>query len=315
MKKSQPVEKPVYLFTGFLEAGKTQFINSILNDGFAKEERTLLLCCEEGELEYDPKVLNNVTVIPVEDFEDLDRDFLDRLELKYDPEQVLIEWNGMWPMQKLIEEDLPDNWLLYQVMTIVESASFETYVRNMGQIMMEKIINADMLVFNRCTHELAEALRSRNLRMVNRRCEMFLEYVDGTVEPYADPDASPFDLSGDEITIADHDYGVWFVDIMDHPERWVDKTVKLKLVMCHSRQFPGVCCPGRFAMVCCEEDVQFLGLIAEGDGLTAYKNHDWVNISARVSLEEREAYQGKGPILNVLSVSPADPAVPDVVNF
>ena len=313
--KKQAIEKPVYLFAGFLESGKTQFINSILNDGFAKEERTLLLCCEEGEIEYDPKVLKNVTVIPVEDLEDLDRDFLDRLELKYDPEQVLIEWNGMWPMQKLIEEDLPDNWLLYQVMTIVESATFENYVRNMGQIMMEKIINADMLVFNRCTHELAEALRSRNLRMVNRRCEMFLEYVDGTVEPYADPDASPFDLSGDEITIADNDYGVWFVDIMDHPERWVDKTVKLKLVMCHSRQFPGVCCPGRFAMVCCEEDVQFLGLIAEGDGLTAYKNHDWVNISARVSLEEREAYQGKGPILNVLSVSPADPAVPDVVNF
>lgn len=313
--KNQPVEKPVYLFAGFLESGKTQFINSILADGFAREERTVLLCCEEGEIEYDPKVLKNVTVVTVEDFEDLDRDFLDRLELKYDPEQILIEWNGMWPMQKLIEEDLPDNWLLYQVMTIVESATFETYVRNMGQIMMEKIINADMLVFNRCTHELAQQIRSRNLRMVNRRCEMFIEYVDGTVEPYADPDECPFDLSGGEITLADHDYGIWFVDIMDHPERWVGKTVSLKLVMCHSRQFPGVCCPGRFAMVCCEEDVQFLGLIAEGDGLSAYKNHDWVNVTARVSLEEREAYQGKGPILNVLSLSPAEPANPDVVSF
>ena len=315
MAKKQPIEKPVYLFAGFLEAGKTQFINSILKDGFAKQERTVLLCCEEGEIEYDPKVLKNVTVVTVADFEDIDRAFFDDLEARYNPEQVLIEWNGMWPMQKLIEEDLPDNWLLYQVMTVVESATFENYVKNMGQIMMEKVINADMLVFNRCTPALAEQLRSRNLRMVNRRADMFIEYTDGVVEAYADPDASAFDLSADEITVADHDYGVWFVDIMDHPDRWVGKTVHIKLVMCHSRQFPGVCCPGRFAMVCCEDDVQFLGLIAEGDGLTAYNNHDWVNLTAKVTLEEREAYQGTGPILNVLSIAPADPAVPDVVNF
>ena len=315
MKKKQPVEKPVYLFAGFLEAGKTRFINSILADGFAKDERTLLLCCEEGELEYDPKALNNVTVIPVEELSDIDRAFFDELDRRYDPQQVLIEWNGMWPMQRLIEEDLPDHWLLYQVMTVVESSTFETYVRNMGQIMMEKVINADMLVFNRCTPALAEQLRGRNLRMVNRRCEMFIEYTDGTVELYADPDSSAFDLSADEITVADHEYGVWFVDIMDHPERWAGKTVHLKLVMCHSRQFPGVCCPGRFAMVCCEEDVQFLGLIAEGDGLTEYANHDWVNVTATVALEQREAYQGAGPVLQVRSLSRAEPAVPDVVNF
>ncbi len=314
MKKRQ-VEKPVYLFAGFLDAGKTRFINSILADGFAKDERTVLICCEEGETEYDPKALKNVTVIPVENFDDIDRAFFDDLERRCNPEQVLIEWNGMWPMQKLIEEDLPDNWLLYQVMTVVESATFENYVRNMGQIMMEKVINADMLVFNRCTPQLAEALRGRNLRMVNRRCEMFIEYTDGKVETYADPDASVFDLSANELTVADNDFGLWFVDIMDHPDRWVDKTVHIKLVMCHSRQFPGVCCPGRFAMVCCEEDVQFLGLIAEGENLTDYSNHDWVNITARVTLEEREAYQGAGPILNVLSITPAEPAVPDVVNF
>ena len=315
MKKKQPVEKPVYLFAGFLEAGKTRFINSILTDGFAKQERTVLICCEEGEVEYDPKVLKNVTVVTVDEFDGIDRTFFDGLEARYDPEQVLIEWNGMWPMQKLIEEDLPDNWLLYQVMTVVESATFENYVKNMGQIMMEKVINADMLVFNRCTPELAEALRSRNLRMVNRRADMFIEYTDGTVEAYADPDASAFDLTADEITVADHDYGVWFVDIMDHPDRWVGKTVHIKLVMCHSRQFPGVCCPGRFAMVCCEDDVQFLGLIAEGENLTDYNNHDWVSITAKLALEEREAYQGAGPILQVQSISPAEPAVPDVVNF
>ena len=48
---------PVYLIAGFLDSGKTGFINGILRDGFAEEDRTLLICCEEGELEYDPRVL------------------------------------------------------------------------------------------------------------------------------------------------------------------------------------------------------------------------------------------------------------------
>ncbi len=312
MKKK---ELPVYLFAGFLESGKTQFINNILADGFAKDERTLLLCCEEGELEYDPKVLKNVTVITIEDAEDITRDYLEQLDKKYRPEQVLIEWNGMWGMQKLIEEDLPDHWPLYQCMTIVDATTFEVYVKNMGQIMMEKIINADMLVFNRCTPELATQLRARNLRMVNRRADMYLDFVDEHVEEYADDTVCPFDLSGNVLNISDDDYGVWFVDVMDHPERYAGKTVHMKMVMCHSKQFPGVCCPGRFAMVCCEEDVQFLGLIAEGEGLTDYKNHDWVDVTARMSVEKRKPYNGDGPVMNVISISPADPAVPDIVSF
>lgn len=316
MKKNQPVEKPVYLFAGFLESGKTQFINSILADGFAKDDRTVLICCEEGELEYDPKVLKNVTVVNVEDFDELDRAFFDDLEDKYDPEQVLIEWNGMWPMQKLIEEDLPDNWLLYQVMTIVESATFENYVRNMGQIMMEKIINADMLVFNRCTDELAGQLRSRNLRMVNRRAEMFIEYTDGTVEPYADPDASAFDLSADEITVADNDYGVWFVDVMDHPDRWVGKTVHIKLVMCHSRQFPGVCCPGRFAMVCCEEDMNFLAVACIGYDVTDIPERAWVEVTGEVRVEHWDPYgEEDGPVIHVSSVKACPKPAEEVVQM
>ena len=309
-------EIPVYLFAGFLDAGKTRFINNILADGFADGERTLLLCCEEGESEYETRLLKkNVTVLTVEDEEDLTRSFLDECEEKYRPEQVLIEYNGMWPLQPLIEEILPDNWLLYQIMTLVDAHTFEVYVKNMGQLMMEKIVNADMLVFNRCTNALAEQLRARNLRMVNRRADIYLDYEDGRSEEYATGDECPFDLSQDVIEIPDDDYGVWYVDVMDHPDRYVGKTVRLKMVMCHSRQFPGVSCPGRFAMVCCENDVQFLGLIAEGEGLGAYANHDWVDVTARVSVEEREPYQGKGPVLNVLSLSPAEPAVPDVVQF
>ena len=306
---------PVYLIAGFLDGGKTDFINGILQDGFARKERTLLLCCEEGELEYDPKVLDHVTVVTIEDEADLKCSYLKELEKKHRPKQVLIEYNGMWQMERLYREVLPANWVLYQIMTFVDAATFEPYARNMGQLMMEKITNADLLVFNRCTEELKESLRSRNLRMVNRRADIYLEDVNGNSEDYLTGDECPFDLEQEVIDIPDEDFGVWYVDVMDHPDRYQDKLVHMKLLMCHSQKYPGIHCPGRFAMVCCENDVQFLGLIARGDTLDQYKNRDWVEVTAKMGIENHTAYQGEGPVMHVLSVAPCEKPAEEVVNF
>ena len=306
---------PVYLVAGFLDAGKTNFINGILEDGFARQDRTLLLCCEEGEEEYNSRALDNVTVITIEDEEELKCSYLKELEKKYRPQQVLIEYNGMWQMERLYREVLPANWVLYQIMTMVEASTFDLYAKNMGQLMMEKITNADMLVFNRCTPELRDSLRKRNLRMVNRRADIFLENVDGSSEDYLTGDECPFDLSQDVIDIPDDDFGVWYVDVMDHPDRYNDKLVHMKLIMCHSKKYPGIHCPGRFAMVCCENDIQFLGLIARGDTLDQYENRDWIEVTARMSAEKHKAYKGVGPVMNVLSVAPCEKPAQEVVTF
>ena len=306
---------PVYLIAGFLDAGKTNFINGILEDGFARPDRTLLLCCEEGEEEYNSRALDNVTVITIEDEEELKCSYLKELEKKYRPQQVLIEYNGMWQMERLYREVLPANWVLYQIMTMVEASTFDLYAKNMGQLMMEKITNADMLVFNRCTPELRDSLRKRNLRMVNRRADIFLENVDGSSEDYLTGDECPFDLSQDVIDIPDEDFGVWYVDVMDHPDRYNGKLVHMKLIMCHSKKYPGIHCPGRFAMVCCENDIQFLGLIAKGDTLDQYENRDWIEVTARMSAEKHKAYKGVGPVMNVLSVAPCEKPAQEVVTF
>ena len=306
---------PVYLIAGFLDGGKTDFINGILQDGFAIEDKTLLLCCEEGELEYDPNVLHNVTVIAIDEEEDLKCSYLKELEKQYKPKQVLIEYNGMWQMERLYREVLPANWVLYQIMTFVEASTFEPYARNMGQLMMEKITNADLLVFNRCTPELRDSLRSRNLRMVNRRADIYLENVDGTTEDYLTGDECPFDLNQDIIDIPDDDFGVWYVDVMDHPDRYAGKMMHMKLLMCHSQKYPGTHCPGRFAMVCCENDIQFLGLVAKGRDLKQYNNRDWIEVTARMAVEKHSAYNGNGPVMHVISISPCEKPVQDVVTF
>ena len=287
---------PVYLVAGFLDAGKTNFINGILEDGFAREDKTLLLCCEEGEEEYEKKALDNVTVVTVDDEDELTADFCRELEKKYRPKQVLIEYNGMWRMEKLYRDVLPANWVLYQ-------------------IMMEKITNADMLVFNRCTPELKEALRARNLRMVNRRADIYLEDNDGNSEDYLTGNECPFDMTPDLIDIPDDDYGVWYVDVMDHLDRWDGKRVHMKLLMCHSKKFPGVHCPGRFVMTCCENDIQFVGVVAKGKDLKAYKNRDWVEVTATVRKEYIEAYQGEGPVLYVDKITTCAKPAQEVVSF
>ena len=309
------MEIPVYLLTGFLFSGKTTFINGMLEEGFCREERTLLISCEEGEVEYNTNALDNVTLVQIENEEDLTTQLMLDLEEKYRPQQIIIEFNGMWSLERLCTQVVPEHQIIYQILTFVEAETFEPYVKNIGQLMMEKIMNADMLIFNRCTPQLAEALRGRNLRMVNRQADIFLEYEDGSNEPYMNDDECPFDLESDTVEIADDDYGLWYVDVMDHPERWEGKTVHMKLIMAHSTRYEGAHCPGRFAMVCCEDDIQFLGLLAKGDNLEQYENRQWLEVTATMANEYHEAYEGDGPVMHFISAASCDAPEKDVVYF
>ena len=306
---------PVYLIAGFLDAGKTNFINGILQDGFARDDRTLLICCEEGEEEYDRKALSNVFTYTIEDPEDMTPELFKKLEKQYKPKQVIIEYNGMWMIEPLYREGLPANWILYQIMCLVDATTFEMYVKNMGQLMMEKITNADMLIFNRCDEELRAQLRSRNLRMVNRRADIFLENADGTSEEYVTDDMAPFDLSDGKLSVPDDDYGIWYVDLMDNPDRYVGVEVSFKGLMCHSKKFKGIHCPGRFAMVCCENDMQFLALVCKGEGMEKYKDREWVELTATVKKEYSTAYEGEGPVLYVTELHKCDKPKNEVVSF
>jgi len=310
------MEIPVYLFAGFLDSGKTSFINGILQDGFAREDKTLLLCCEEGVEEYLPSALDNVTVVTVDEEEQLTRDLLQTLERKLKPSQVIIEYNGMWDMERLYRDALPDNWILYQIMTMVEAATFEIYAKNMGQLMMEKLANADMIVFNRCTEQLKAALRKRNLKMVNRRADIFLDNVDGTSEDYFDGSEVPFDLTADVVEIPDDDYGVFYVDVTDHPERYMGKKIRAKVLLCKVDKYPGELIPGRFAMVCCADDITFLGMACRGEGLDTGEDRHWEEVTFTIEAGSHPAYGDQpGPIMVISDHAPCAAPDPDIVSF
>ena len=68
-------------------------------------------------------------------------------------------------------------------------------------------------------------------------------------------------------------------------------------------------------MVCCEDDIQFLGLIARGDMLDSYENREWVEVTAKMGIEEHQAYQGEGPVMEILSIAICDKPAEEVVTF
>ena len=293
---------PVYLIAGFLDSGKTGFINGILSDGFALEDRTLLLCCEEGEEEYDRKLLRNVTVVTVDDQEELTPEFLEAQRRKCRASQIIVEFNGMWQIQDFYVNSMPQTWALYQIIALVEGPTFEMYAKNMASLMMEKLRNADMILINRCTDELCASLRQKNLRLVNRRAEIYLEKDDGSSENYMDGTVSAFDLDQPEIRISDEDYGLWYVEIMDNPQMYEGKTVVYRAIMCKPPKYGPYFTPGRFAMVCCAEDMSFLALACTGYDVSGIPERAWVEVTGQVRVEHWDPYEGDGPVIHVTSV-------------
>ena len=294
---------PVYLIAGFLDGGKTTFINGILSDGFSIDDRTLLLCCEEGEVEYDPKVLPNVPVVHVDDPETLTPKFLLEQQKKCKATQIIVEFNGMWKIQDFYEKSMPDNWVLYQIVVMAEGPTFEMYTKNMGSLMLEKIRNADMIVINRCDETLCTALRQKNLRLVNRQADIYLEKTDGTNEDYMDGTVSAFDLQQPVLHISDEDYGFWFVEIMDNPQMYAGKTVVFRAIMCKPPEYGRYFTPGRFAMVCCEDDMNFLALACIGYDVTDIPERAWVEVTGEVRVEHWDPYgEEDGPVIHVTSV-------------
>ena len=91
-RQAPPKDMPVYLFTGFLEGGKTKFIQETLEDRrFCNGERTLLLVCEEGEEEYAPDQFagKKVMIRLAESEEDFTEDLLYQWEAETGAERVL----------------------------------------------------------------------------------------------------------------------------------------------------------------------------------------------------------------------------------
>jgi len=309
---------PLYLFTGFLDSGKTSFIQETLADPrFSTGEKTLLLLCEEGEVELDPKkfACDNVTIETIDKQEDFTAEYLRNLTAKHRSDRVLMEYNGMWSMN-LLTTQMPKNWQLYQHITLAQAPTFELYNANMRSLVVERMTGAEMVLFNRCGPDTDKMALHKIVRSSNRRSEIAYEFADGNVEYDEIEDPLPFDLNADPIEIADTDFGLWYMDVTDDPKKYLGKRVRFLAQVCQTPRVPkGSFAPGRFVMTCCAADITFVGLVCKYEQAQSLKNRAWITLTARVKIEYAAIYSGKGPVLVAESVEPAKKPAEEVVTF
>ncbi len=313
-----PSNMPVYLFTGFLEAGKTKFIQETLEDKrFCNGERTLLLICEEGEEEYAPDQFAdpNVMLRVIEGQEQLTVDNLERFVRETRAERVVIEYNGMWLLDALYAA-MPEGWMVYQEFMFADAGSFLSYNSNMRQLVYDKLKSCELVVFNRFKPSMDKMEFHKIVRGASPRADIAYEYVGGQVEYDDIQDPLPFDLEAPVVEVGDEDFALWYRDMSEEPKKYEGKTVRFKCRALVRQKLPkATFVVGRHVMTCCAEDIQFAGLVCQWDHADLVRDDSWMILTARINFKFNRAYGKKGPVLTYLASEPCDAPEQDVATF
>lgn len=309
---------PTYLFTGFLESGKSTCIEEILEEGnFEDGLKTLFLITEEGEKEVDENLLqyNKITSVVIENEEDLTEEKCLELVKKYKPARVMMEVNGMWDLVKLVNETIPENWIVVQTFTTVNAETFSMYISNMKSLLMAHFQMSDLVIFNRCRQDMDKASMRRNVKAINRQAQVLFESEDGSVESNIEEEL-PYDVTAEEIVLEDDDFGLWYLDVSEHPEKYEGKTIIFKGQVYRNRTFPAdTFVPARAAMTCCADDIAKIGFICHYKEASGLETNEWVMVSAKVKPEFSKKNQSLYPVLWAEEIQRADAPEEEVVYF
>ena len=309
---------PVYAFTGFLDSGKTKFIQETLEDPrFNAGERTLLLVFEEGEEEYDFSVYPHQNVfLEVLDQETVTTKELQALAKKCKAQRVVVETNGMQLVGDLYAR-FPSEWVLAQEVMFADSTTIIAYNANMRNLVMDKLLGAQMVVFNRLEQGQDTMPFHKIARAANRRIDILYDYTDGTTSFDDIEDPLPFDINASVIEIKDEDYALWYRDVTEEPQKYQGKQIRFKAqVAMLRREKNGMFAPGRFVMTCCADDIQFCGVPCKYVAAKSLESRSWVMVEAKIAAEMHPLYHGElGPVLTAIRVDKAEPAAEDVATF
>ena len=285
MSKEQQQFVAVYLITGFLESGKTTLINSMLQDeDFSRGQKTLIICCEEGMEEYDEYVVahTDTSIVTFDSAEEITTERFRELDKQYKPQRVIIEYNSVWTIERLGACMMPRRWEMVQIMTTVDATTYDNYMTNMRQIMTDPMKVADLVIFNRCEPKAEKAPWRRQVKAIAPRVNVMFENTDGTSEDGVADEDLPYDMKASVIDIDDECLPIFYLDSMDHPERYDRKTVRFVGQCFQDKQLPkGFCMFGRLAMTCCADDIAPIGWITQGLQRPSTKNYVQMTASCK----------------------------------
>jgi hypothetical protein len=309
---------PVYLFTGFLEGGKTHVIQESMEDKrFNSGEKTLILVCEDGIDEYEPERFwgQNVYFERIESESDITVQNLTEIGKRHKLDRVIIEYNGMWKLSTLYA-NLPANWAIYQEMMFADANTFLSYNANMRQLMVDKLTNCEMVVLSRTPEKIDKEEIHKVVRSVSRRASITYDYPDGHVEYDEIEDPLPFDLEAPVVQIEDADYAVFYRDLSEEMGKYNGKTLRFKGIVARDPKMPADCVlAGRHVMTCCADDIAFHPLVCIFSEPTALKTRDWATLTGTIKIEKHKLYKGMGPVFYVTNTEFAVPPVQEVATF
>lgn len=250
------VEVPLFIVNGLLESGKTTLIKEIIENNVSYQAgNTLLIVCEEGVEEYDVDWSNSyqVHVEFVDKLEKLTASYFESLDERYTPTQIVLELNGFWNVEDL---DIPEYMPIYQQITLIDATTFGVQFNNMRQIFKNLVQYSALVIFNRSDGVKELAAYRRQVRALNKECQIAFEGKDGQLTSMLEEDL-PYDLKKKEILLEEEDYPTWYIDVFDHYEKYFGKVIKFKTFVRDILEESIVV--GRNVMTCCEADIQFLG--------------------------------------------------------
>ena len=309
---------PVYLFTGFLEGGKTSIIQESLEDKrFNSGEKTLVILCEEGERELEPEKFwgGNVTIRVIEEESGLTRANLTALAKEHRYDRIIIEYNGMWLLETLYR-NMPSDWSIYQNMMFAEARTFLNYNANMRQLVYDKLKDAEMIVLNRAYEGVDKEEIHKVVRGISRRAAIVYDYTDGHVEYDEIEDPLPFDLDADVVDIKDEDFAIWYRDLSENMKAYEGKTVRFKgLIARDNKLSSNAAIIGRHIMTCCADDIQYGGMVCMFSSSSPLQTGDWVTVKGKVKIEKAKVYRTHGPVVYVESTAFAVAPKQEVATF
>ncbi|MCI5723900.1 MAG: hypothetical protein MR283_07885 [Erysipelotrichaceae bacterium] len=277
---------PVYLFTGFLDSGKTSLILDTLNDASFMEgnSRILILCLEQGEVAYNDKYLSarKAFVEYLDSPDQLTEEKIHELDTIYHPSQVFIEYNGTLPITDFILSKMPDYWPLVQILTTIDASTFEMYIGAMRSMIYEQIKYSDTIICNRCTPDTSASLLRGNIKAINKKTQIFYEGVHGAPVTLKEG-TLPFDINAPLLDIKDDDYGIWYMDATENPDKYDGKEIILRGKF--SETLPGyhqTFIMGRQAMVCCANDTSLCGLTVTGVKVEELQKDHWYQVQGNL---------------------------------
>ncbi len=307
--------KPVFVINGFLESGKTEFIKyTISQPYFQTKGTTLLIVCEEGVEEYEAELLKRTKTVMevIEDEEEFTTAYLMELEKKYKPERIIIEFNGMWNYKDV---KFPWHWSLSQQVTLIDASTFPMYYTNMKSLLAEMLRKSELIIFNRCDGIKELSTYKRNIKVINQNAQIVFEDANGEVNEMME-DELPYDLNKTSLDLNDMQYVIWYMDMMEHPERYFDKEITYVAQVMKPEKFPkGMFVPGRMTMTCCADDIAFLGYVCKYDGIESVPEKEWVKITVTVKVEHSDIYGSEGPVLYAKTMKTCKTPKQEVISF